>query len=254
MQRPEEVRPIEKPGDAGRSPHPEPHPEAGDYNLTATFPDVATAKQAAGALRLRGLAGEAIALGDAADVPAVDEARMRDELEGSAGIATRSMLSGAFAGGVIGLVIGAVVGFLVGLAIFGSGVGEPATVVGLAVGLSVAGAVIGGFAKPRVDPAATDVPASRGGAASERVAKRDVTSLSTVVPPPSPQGVVLQVHVTDPELFAEAEDVLVHAGPLRVDRFTESGQVVGTEELGLDAPPVQPGSGRQFQERSPHHG
>ena len=48
------------------------HAEAGDYNLTATFADLASARQAAGALRLRGVAGEAIALDDAAARPEVD--------------------------------------------------------------------------------------------------------------------------------------------------------------------------------------
>lgn len=221
--------------------------DTGDYNLTATFADVSTARRAVGALRRRGFTGEAIALDDAADVPAVDEARMRDELEGSAGVATKSMLSGAASGGLIGVVVGAVVGFIIGAAVFGGGVGTVITVVVVAVALGVAGGVVGGFAKPRVDPAAIDVPPTAGGATAERAATG--VAAPDAVRSPAPQGVVLQVHVTTPDQFAEAEDVLVHAGPLRVDRFTEGGQVIGTEELGLDAPPVQPGSGRVVRER-----
>ncbi|MGH2718791.1 MAG: hypothetical protein ACRDJU_09455 [Actinomycetota bacterium] len=219
------------------------HAEVGDYNLTATFADLATARQAAGALRLRGVAGEAIALDDAGAVPEVDEARMRDELEGSA-VATKSMISGAATGGVIGAVAGGIIGLVLGLLIFGGGVGMVATIVGVGFGLGIAGAVAGGFSKPREDPAGVEIPGTPGGSVSERAATQP-----GAVRAPAAQGVVLQVHLTEPEQFADAEDVLVHAGPLRVDRFTETGQVVGTEELGLDAPPVQPGSGRIISER-----
>jgi hypothetical protein len=214
---------------------------AGDYNLVATFPDAAAARRAAGALLRRGVGEESMSLRDAGDAPGVDEARMRDELEGSlGGVATKSMTIGALVGGILGGVAGVILGFIVGVLAFGSGatnVGMWTTVIVLAVAFSTAGAVAGGFVKPRSEPDAVDVPGSPGGAAAERQAA------------PSDHFVALEIHVEDPRSFAEAEEALQEAGPLRVDRFTDSGRVVGTEGLGLNAPPVQPGSGRTIPER-----
>lgn len=209
-----------------------------EYNLLATFPDVASARRAAGALRLRGIGDESFTVADVDAVPAVDEARMRDELEGMAAgpglVATHSMTTGAIRGAVAGLVVGAVIGAIVGIAVFGHGsgshlVGELATVIGFAVGLSVAGAVAGGFSRPRYHPDPGDVAEPFDGAPD--YAERD-------------REVVLGVHVDDPTVFALSEEVLEGAAPLQLDRISRHGDVIGTERLGLDAPPVQPGSGR----------
>jgi hypothetical protein len=213
---------------------------AGDYNLVATFPDAAAARRAAGALRRRGVSENSMSVRDAGDTPGVDEARMRDELEGTVGVVTKSMTTGALVGGILGGVAGVILGFIIGVLAFGSGatnVGMWTTVIVLAVAFSTAGAVAGGFLKPRRDPEDIDVPGSPGGAAAERQAA------------PSAPSVVLEIHVQDPQSFAEAEEALQESGPLRVDRFTDSGRVVGTEALGLNAPPVQPGSGRTVPER-----
>jgi hypothetical protein len=219
------------------------HTQLKEYNLVATYADPTTAERAAGALRLRGLGDEAFSVASAASTPAVSEARMRDEMEGLAAgpgvIATKSMSAGAAAGAVVGLVVGAILGLVIGLVVFGGGsgshVGEWATVIGFAVGLGVAGAVAGGFSKPRYRPETGDVPEDFEGAPRNA--------------PPSPATeIVLEVSVDDPAEFALSEEVLEQSSPVRLDRLSRAGEVIGTEELGLDAPPVQPGSGRQVSE------
>lgn len=218
------------------------HGSLREYNLLATFSDIGAADRAAGALRLRGLSEDAYSIEALEDRPGVDEARMRDELEGVAAggplVATGPMASGAMTGGLTGLVVGAVVGLVVGALLFlgnrhsGSPVGLGATVMIAAVALGVAGAMVGGFLGPRRRPAAS---ASRGGAQPEPDSERAA-------------AVVLAVHVDDRESLSASEEVLKEAEPLRLDRLSRSGEVLGTQSLGLDAPPVEPGSGRVVRE------
>ena len=213
-----------------------------EYNLLATFSDTQAAGRAAGALRLRGVSEDAYSIESLEDRPGVDEARMRDELEGvSAGgplVATGPMTGGAMAGGMAGIVVGAVLGLVVGALLFlgnrhsGSAAGLGATVVIGAVALGVAGAVVGGFMGPRRRAAASAGQWAAGPAsASER-----------------PAAVVLAVHVDDQETLSASEEVLKEAEPLRLDRISRAGEVLGTQALGLDAPPVEPGSGRVVTE------
>lgn len=201
------------------------------YNLLATFRDRGVADRVAGTLRVRGVAPGSVSV-DAGGDPEVDEARMRDELEGVVGgpglVATRSMARGAAAGALLGVIVGAVLGLIVGVLVFagpasGHNVGLWATVVAFAAGLGTAGAVAGGFIRPRVRPDAAEVQGwwTR-----------------------TPERVVVGVHVNDQASLEVAMDVLSSADPLRLDRIGPQGEVLTTAQLGLDEVPVEPGSGR----------
>jgi hypothetical protein len=213
-----------------------------NYNILATFPDRASAEQAVGALKLRGLGEDAVSLRSRTRAPAVAEAEMRGELEGMVAapgvVASKSMSKGAVGGAVLGAILGAIVGAIVGTAVFGPGSGSRTAgiviaVVAFAVGLGTAGAVAGGFVKPRYRPEVGDEP-------------EDVEPGSPAAreqPDPAAE-VVVSVHVDDVDELASSEDVLVAAGPLRLDVVGKEGQVLNTEETGLGSTPVQPGSGR----------
>ncbi|HEU5002500.1 MAG TPA: hypothetical protein VFW71_06960 [Actinomycetota bacterium] len=216
----------------------EAHGSRHEYNLLATFADMAAARRAAGALRLRGLDPNSYSIETLRERPGVDEARMRDELEGAAVggplVATGPMTKGAGVGAVAGVVVGAIVGLIVGALLFlgsghsGSAVGLWATVIICAAALGVAGAMVGGFVGPR----------RRASAAPPQWAPE-----SDVAP-----AVVLAVHVDDMAAMTASEEVLKEAEPLRLDRLSWAGEVLGTQSLGLDAPPVEPGSGRVLGE------
>lgn len=207
-----------------------------EYNLLATFADIRAARRAAGALRLRGLADDAYSIEELDERPGVDEARMRDELEGSVaapgiGLMTGPMSSGAITGGITGVVVGGIIGLVVGALLFlgsghsGSAVGVGATVIICAVALGVAGAVVGGFIGPR--NRASKVPSQWAPESDEPRSE-----------------VVLAIHVDDQEALNTSEEVLKEAEPIRLDRISRAGDVLGTQSLGLNEPPVQPGSGR----------
>lgn len=217
----------------------------GEFNLVATFTDIASAKRAAGQLRLRGLGEESITVAPASQTPEVDEARMRDELEGVVAgpglVATKSMTVGAAVGSVIGLFAGAVLGWIVGVAAFHHGTGSHAvglwaSVIVVAVALGVAGAVAGGFLKPRYRPEVGDSPQDFEGTPEHALPTREARDAQMVV----------AVRVDDPQDFALSEEVLEQASPVRLDRLGRRGEVIGTEEVGRDSPPVQPGSARQI--------
>ena len=220
-----------------------------NYNLLATFPDRASAEQAVGALRLRGLGDDAISLDSRSEEPAVEEAEMRDELEGMVAgpgvIASKSMSEGAIIGAVAGAVIGAIAGFLIGTVVFGPAsssrtAGIVISVIVFAVGLSTAGAIAGGFLKPRYRPAEGDAPEDRE--------PRPGEAPGSGSPDPATE-VVVGVHVDDESRLAAYEDVLEAAKPLRLDLVGKEGEVLDTEETGLGSIPVQPGSGRVFPTR-----
>lgn len=215
------------------------------YNLLATFSDEQAAAAAAGTLRLHGMRDGAISLRARSDVTALDQAEMRDELEGvfaSPGIiATGPMMAGAVAGSAVGAVAGAVLGLVGGALAYSGGSGLLISVIVGAVALATAGAVLGGFIVPRSRPFPGDGFAPPGtdmaGAGPERSLGRN----------PRDAEVVLGIHVGDELSLEGAEEILLAAHPLRLDRVSPGGDVLGTQHLGLDAPPVQTGSARQIE-------
>jgi hypothetical protein len=212
------------------------------YNLLATFPDRPSAEQASEALKRRGLGDGAISLNTRREVPAVEEAEMRDEVDelwgGPGVVATHSETKGALVGGVVGGILGAVVGLVVGLIVFGARAsqigGIVISVVVFIVALSTAGAVAGGFVKPRVRPEEGDDPEDRAATPD-----RGMRVWGTA------DEVVVGVHVDDRSELAVAEEVLEAARPVRLDLVGREGQILDTEETGLGSIPVQPGSGRR---------
>ena len=217
------------------------------YNLLATFPDRAAAGRAVEALRRQGLSDKSISLQSRGAAPEVDRAEMRDELEGMVAgpgaVATGPMSIGSFAGGALGAVVGAVLGFAIGALIYGTGGGSVVIISAIvgAVALATFGATAGGFLGPRSRKEAGDGVTPPGndlnGAGPQRTRGAD----------PAGREVVVGVQVEDEPSLEGVQGVLEAAHPLRLDVVSPDGSVLGTQELGLNAPPVQPGTARQVQ-------
>jgi hypothetical protein len=212
------------------------------YNLLATFPDRSGADQAIEALKGRGLGEDALSLNTRGEVPSVEEAEMRDEVDdlwsGPGVVATQSETKGAVLGGVVGGVVGAIIGLVVGLIVFGPRASQVGgiviSIVVFVVGLATAGAVAGGFVKPRVRPEQGDDPEDRGATPDQGMRVWGTAN-----------EIVVGVHVDDRSKLAVAEEVLEAARPIRLDLVGSEGEVLDTEETGLGTLPVQPGSGRR---------
>lgn len=205
----------------------------GRHNIVATFKESYEADQAARALKQR-LGRSEIQVRRADNDPAVQQAEMRDELEGMVAspvlgsAMNKTQAQGAVGGAVAIAAITVALGAIIGVIVNGAPGNEVSIgrwlitwILTPAIAGGTLGMLAGGMLKPRYAPAPKDEGTPKEANHGDHDHSRDQ----------EPQFVV-NVHTDDESEFQQALSVLKEMGADRLDRFNEDGQVLATREIG----------------------
>lgn len=200
------------------------------HNLAATFQSRQKADQAADQLT-KSLSGVRVELTSKREDRKVQQAEMRDELEGvvaapALGSAlTKSQTQGAVGGVVLVGGVGVLIGLIAGFLINGAPGSEISVVRWLltwiltpAIAGGTLGMLAGGLLKQRHAPAPEDSAAPREASEDAGLARDEEC--------------VVEVSASTESELEKALDILQGLGPARLDQFDAEGKVVETQELG----------------------